>query len=100
MVPEETAVLPTPGPMETPEPGSTPAESTPPEATSEPPEPTPLVVSQGSLMADPGSPLAWILLTLFGIWFGRQLVFRVRVPAPRSRREARYHEPATRPHRG
>ena len=63
------------------------------------PSPTPLVVSQGSLMADPGSPLAWVLLSLFGVWFGRQLVFRVRVPASRSRREARYDEPATRPHR-
>ena len=45
------------------------------------------------------APLAWVLLSLFGVWFGRQLVFRVRVPASRSRREARYDEPATRPHR-
>jgi hypothetical protein len=85
--PAPTAVPPEPTAPPEPAPGGT------------EPTPEPLVVSQGSLMADPGSPLAWVLLSLFGVWFGRQLVFRVRVPAPRSRREARYDEPATRPHR-
>jgi hypothetical protein len=88
---------PAPDPIETlvPEPTAPPEPA--PEAE---PTPTPLVVSQGSLMADPGNPLAWVILTLFGIWFGRLLVFKVRVPAARTRREARYDEPATRPCRG
>jgi hypothetical protein len=81
------------------------AQSTPPEpvATETPapePTPTPLVVSQGSLMADPGNPLAWGILALFGIWFGRMLVFKVHVPTHRTRRNAHYDEPATRPSRG
>jgi len=70
-----------------------------PEETSVP-EPTPLVVSQGSLMADAGNPLGWVALILSGIWFGRYLVFKVHIPAHRAGRGIRYHEPATRPRRG
>jgi VCBS repeat-containing protein len=78
----------------------TPPEPAAPEAPAAEPTPTPLAVSQGSLMADPGNPLAWGMLTLFGIWFGRMLVFKVRVPVQRTRRNAHYDEPATRPSRG
>ncbi len=84
--------------------GARPTEPPAPEPTEPPPAPeptaTPLVVSQGSLMADPGNPLAWGILALFGIWFGRMLVFKVRVPVHRTRRNAHYDEPATRPSRG
>jgi uncharacterized repeat protein (TIGR01451 family) len=64
------------------------------------PTPTPLVVSQGTLLADPTSPLGWVALVLSGVWLGRYLVFKVRVPAQRTGRGIRYHEPATRPRRG
>jgi uncharacterized repeat protein (TIGR01451 family) len=64
------------------------------------PEPTPLVVSQGTLLADPTSPLGWVALVLSGVWLGRYLVFKVRVPAQRTGRGIRYHEPPTRPRRG
>jgi hypothetical protein len=78
----------------------TPPEPVAPETPAPEPTPTPLVVSQGTLMADPGNPLAWGILTLFGIWFGRMLVFKVHVPTHRTRRNAHYDEPATRPSRG
>jgi uncharacterized repeat protein (TIGR01451 family) len=74
-----------------------------PMATLEPPaEPTatPLVVAQGSLMADWRNPLGWIVLGLTGVWLGRELVFRVRLPhAVPPHKGTRYHEPTTRPHR-
>jgi hypothetical protein len=92
----EGEATPTPEAPSPPEPlGAPPAETPAPEPT-----PTPLVVSQGTLMPDPGNPLAWGILALFGAWFGRMLVFKVRVPVPRTRRNARYDEPATRPSRG
>jgi VCBS repeat-containing protein len=100
---EPTAEPPTEPPISTVPAEEPPTQPPPAESTETPapePTPTPLVVSQGSLMADPGNPLAWGILALFGIWFGRMLVFKVRVPVQRIRRNAHYDEPATRPSRG
>ncbi|MBM3123336.1 MAG: hypothetical protein FJZ97_14290 [Chloroflexi bacterium] len=85
------------------EPTAPPEPLTEPIATVEPPaEPTatPLVVAQGGLMADSRNPLGWVVLALTGVWLGRRLVFRVRLPhAAHPHKGTRYHEPATRPHR-
>jgi hypothetical protein len=88
------------GPPEPPAEVTAPPEPAATETPAPEPTPTPLVVSQGSLMADPTSPLGWVALVLSGVWLGRYLVFKVRVPAQRTGRGTRYHEPATRPRRG
>jgi hypothetical protein len=51
-------------------------------------------------MADSRNPLGWVVLALTGVWLGRELVFRVRLPhAAHPHKGTRYDEPATRPHR-